>query len=98
MIKTIKNRRLRWRSSCWTTPFGDREALFAGAVTQHGQVICKVPRETIYALRICSDIIDHEIQLERQNILQKPARFLIAKLSKVTPSAPLRLLPSEVVD
>ena len=76
----------------------DGQALLVGAVTQHGQVICKMPRETIHALRIYSDIIGREIQLERQNIVQRLAPFLIAKLSKVTPSEPLQLQPSDVVD
>jgi hypothetical protein len=40
-------------------------------------------RATIQALRICSDIIGREIQLEQWNIVGRRATFLIATLSKV---------------
>jgi hypothetical protein len=76
----------------------DGQALLVGALTQHGTVTCTVPRETIHTLRIYSDIIGREIQLERRNIVQKLAPFLIAKLSEAAPSHLLQLLPSEVVD
>jgi hypothetical protein len=70
-----------------------------GALTQHGPVTCTVPRETIHTLRIYSDIIGREIQLERRNIVQKLAPSLTAKLSEAAPSHLLQLLPpSEVVD
>jgi hypothetical protein len=44
----------------------DGQALLVAAALENGPVICRVPRETIHALRIYSDIIGREIQLERR--------------------------------
>src|ERR1700730_3803656 len=74
----------------------DGQALLVVAATENGHVICRVPRETIHALRIYSDIIGREIQLERRNIVEKLAPFLIAKLSQVAAGATPELLPWEV--
>jgi hypothetical protein len=43
--------------------------------TDNGQVTCRVPRETIYALRIYSDIVGREIQLERRKIVERRAPY-----------------------
>jgi hypothetical protein len=51
----------------------DGQALLVAAATENGRVTCRVPRETIHALRIYSDIIGREIQLERRNIVEKLA-------------------------
>jgi hypothetical protein len=76
----------------------DGQALLVVAATENGNVICRVPRETIHALRIYSDIIGREIQLERRKIVEKLAPFLIAKLSQVAAGATPELLPWEVDD
>jgi hypothetical protein len=74
----------------------DGQALLVAAATENGHVICRVPRETIHALRVYSDIIGREIQLERRNIVEKLTPFLIAKLSKVAVGEALELMPWEV--
>lgn len=76
----------------------DGQALLVAAATENGRVICRVPRETIHALRIYSDIVGREIQLERQNIVARLAPFLIAKLSLAGAGETPELLPSEVGD
>jgi hypothetical protein len=52
---------------------------------------CRVRRSTLCAF--FSDIIGREIQLERRNIVEKLASFLIAKLSQVAAGATPELLP-----
>lgn len=76
----------------------DGQALLVAAATENGHVICRVTGETIHALRIYSDIIGREIQLERRNIVDKLAPFLIAKLSQVAADATPELLPWDVDD
>ena len=76
----------------------DGQALLVAAATDNGQVTCRVPRETIHALRIYSDIISREIELERRKIVEKLAPFLIAKLSRSAAGETPELLPSEVRD
>jgi hypothetical protein len=76
----------------------DGQALLVAAATENGHVICRVPRETIHALRVYSDLIGREIQLERRNIVEKLALFLIAKLSQVAAGATPELLLWEVED
>ena len=79
-----------------TTLYG--QALLVAAATENGHVICMMPGETIHALRVYSDIISREIQLERRNVVEKLAPFLIAKLSQVAAGATPELLPWEVDD
>jgi hypothetical protein len=76
----------------------DGQALSVVAATENGPMICRVPRETIHALRIYSDIIGREIQSERRNIVAKLAPFLIAKLSQAGVGETPELLPWEVDD
>jgi hypothetical protein len=76
----------------------DGQALLVAAETDNGQVTCRVPRETIHALRIYSDIIGREIQGERRKIVERLAPFLIAKLSQAAAGETPELLPSEVRD
>jgi hypothetical protein len=76
----------------------DGQALRVAAATENGQVICRVPRETIHALRLYSDIISREIQLERRKIVERLVPFLIAKVSQAQADEVLELLPSEVHD
>jgi hypothetical protein len=76
----------------------DGQALLVAAATENGPVICRVPRETIHALRIYSDIIGREIRLEQRDIVKKLAPFLVAKLSQVAAGATPELLPWEVDD
>jgi hypothetical protein len=76
----------------------DGQALLVAAATDNGQVTCRVPRETIHALRIYSDIIGREIQGERRKIVERLAPFLIAKLSQAAAGETPELLPSEVRD
>jgi hypothetical protein len=73
----------------------DGQALLVAAATESGHMICRVPRETIRALRIYSDIIRREIQLEWRNIGEKLAPFLTAKLSQVAAGATPDLLPRD---
>jgi hypothetical protein len=75
----------------------DGQALLVAAAIENGQVICRVPREMIHALGIYSDIIGREIQLERRNILEKLAPFLIAELSQDAAGATPELLPWDVL-
>jgi hypothetical protein len=76
----------------------DGQALLVALSTENGRVVCRVPRETIHALRIYSDVIGREIQLERRNIVEKLAPFLIAKLSQAGAGEMPELLPCDVVD
>jgi hypothetical protein len=76
----------------------DGQALLVAASTENGRMVCRVPRETIHALRIYSDVIGREIQLERRNIVEKLAPFLIAKLSQAGVGEVAELLPSDVED
>lgn len=61
-------------------------------------MICRVPRETIHTLRICSDVVGRELQLERRSVVEKFAPLLTAKLSQVAPGAMPKLLPRDVDD
>jgi hypothetical protein len=76
----------------------DGQALLMPARTQSGQVVCRVPRETIHMLRLYSDAIGREIHLERQKIASKLAPFLVAKLSRAAGGEAVELLPWEVQD
>ena len=76
----------------------DGRALLVPATTESGQIVCKVPRNTIHMLRLYSDVIGREIHLERQRIAEKLAPFLVAKLSQVTDVEAVELLPWEVRD
>ena len=76
----------------------DGQALPVAAATEYGHMIRRVPRETIHALGIYSDLNGREIRLERRNIVEKFAPLLIAKLSQVAPGATPRLLPRDVDD
>ena len=49
----------------------DGQALLVPATTESGQVVCRVPRNTIHMLRLYSDAIGREIHLERQKIAEK---------------------------
>jgi hypothetical protein len=49
----------------------DGQALVVLATTESGQVVCRVPRNTIHVLRLYSDAIGREIHLERQRIAEK---------------------------
>jgi hypothetical protein len=74
----------------------DGQALLVSAATENGRVVCRVPRETIHQLRHYSDAISREIKLERRNIVEKLAPFLVAKLSRTAASETLELFPWEV--
>jgi hypothetical protein len=71
----------------------DGQALLVAAPAEYGHMIRWVPRETIHALRIYSDVIGRELQLERRNAVEKFTLFLIAKLSQVAAGATPALLP-----
>jgi hypothetical protein len=68
------------------------------AATDAGRVICKIPRDTVYALRLYSDAIGREIHLERHRILEKLAPFLLARLARAEAGQTIELLPADVVD
>jgi hypothetical protein len=74
----------------------DGQAIEVAAATENGRVICRVPRETIHKLGPYSDAIGREINLERQNIVERLAPFLIAKLSQAASDETLELFPWEV--
>jgi hypothetical protein len=76
----------------------DGQALYVEATTDVGQVICKVPRDTVHVIRLYSDAIEREIYLERHRIVQKLAPFLRAKLSFVEAGQTIELLPCDVED
>lgn len=76
----------------------DGNSLYVEAATDAGRVICKVPRDTVHALRLYSDAIGREIYLERHRILEKLAPFLRARLARAEPGQTIELLPVEVVD
>ncbi|WP_334383141.1 MULTISPECIES: hypothetical protein [unclassified Bradyrhizobium] len=76
----------------------DGQALLVPATTDSGQVVCKVPRNTIHMLRLYSDAIGREIHLERQRIAEKLAPFLAAKLSQAPNVEAVELFPWEVRD
>ncbi len=76
----------------------DGQALLVAATTDNGPVTCRVPRETIHVLRLYSDIIGREIEIERRKIVERLAPFLIAKLSRAPADETLELFPSEVHD
>jgi hypothetical protein len=67
------------------------QILLVPATTENGRAICRVPRETIHKLRPYSDAIGREIHLERHNIVERLARFLMAKLSQVAAGETLEL-------
>jgi hypothetical protein len=70
---------------------GNGQALLAPATTEKGRVICRVPRETTHKLRPYSDAIGREIQLERHNIVERLAPFLMTKLSRAAAGETLEL-------
>ena len=76
----------------------DGQALVVLATTESGQVVCRVPRNTIHMLRLYSDAIGREIHLERQRIAEKLVPFLAAKLSRATNGESVELFPWEVRD
>jgi hypothetical protein len=76
----------------------DGQALLVAASTENGHVTCRVPRETIHALRMYADAISREIQTERHSIVEKLAPFLIAKLSQAAAGEAPELLPCDVDD
>ena len=76
----------------------DGQALLVPGTTESGQVVCRVPRNTIHVLRLYSDAIGREIQLERQRIAEKLAPFLAEKLSRATNGESVELFPWEVRD
>ncbi|WP_334409559.1 hypothetical protein [Bradyrhizobium sp. AZCC 1721] len=76
----------------------DGQALLVPATTDSGQIVCKVPRNTIHMLRLYSDAIGREIHLERQRIAEKLAPFLAAKLSQAPNVEAVELFPWEVRD
>jgi hypothetical protein len=49
----------------------DGQAFLVAAATEYGHMIRRVPRETIHALGIYSDLNGREIRLERRNIVEK---------------------------
>jgi hypothetical protein len=76
----------------------DGQALLAAAATENGHVICRVPRETISALRIYSDITAPRFSLSSEISSKSSHPFLIAKLSQVAAGATPEMLPREVDD
>lgn len=76
----------------------DGQAPLVPATTDSGQVVCKVPRNTIHMLRLYSDAIGREIHLERHRIAEKLAPFLTAKLSQAPNVEAVELFPWEVRD
>jgi hypothetical protein len=76
----------------------DGQTLLVPATTESGQVLCKVPRNTIHMLRLYSDAIGRGIYLERQKIAEKLSPFLAAKLSKAIKVEAVELFPWEVRD
>jgi len=76
----------------------DGDALYFEAATDIGQVICKVPRDTVHVIRLYSDAIGREIFLERHRIVQRLAPSLRAKLSFAEAGQMIELLPSDVED
>jgi hypothetical protein len=76
----------------------DGQTLLVPATTDSGQILCKVPRNTIHMLRLYSDAIGREIHLERQKIAENLSPFLAAKLSKAINVEAVELFPWEVRD
>ncbi len=76
----------------------DGHALYIEAATDIGQVICKVPRDTVHVIRLYSDAIGREIFLERHRIVQRLAPFLRAKLLFAEAGQVIELLPADVED
>lgn len=70
----------------------------AGSSTGSGQVLCRVPRDTIHAIPFNSDAIEREIRSERHSILQRLTPALRAKLTVAGPSGWVELLPSDIFD
>ena len=71
----------------------DGQALLVAAATEYGHMVCRVSRETIHALRIYSDVIGRELQLERRSVVEKYVPLLIASLSQAAAGATPALLP-----
>jgi hypothetical protein len=74
----------------------DGKALLIRAVTGLGQVLCRIPRNTIHALPIYSDAIEREIRSERREILERLAPALRAKLSAMESAGTVELFPWDV--
>ena len=74
----------------------DGKALSARAVTGFGEVLCRVPRDTIHALPVYSDAIEREIRSQRHAIMERLAPVLGAKLALAGRSETIELLPWEV--
>ncbi|WP_271601026.1 hypothetical protein [Bradyrhizobium sp. CCBAU 45384] len=74
----------------------DGKALSARVVTGFGEVLCRVPRDTIHALPVYSDAIEREIRSQRHAIMERLAPALGAKLAIANRDRVIELLPSEV--
>jgi hypothetical protein len=74
----------------------DGKALVVTGAIRDGQAICRVPRETIHRLRPYSDAISREIKLERQEIVERLAPFLKAKLLDAAAGETVELYPSDI--
>jgi hypothetical protein len=67
------------------------QALPVSAATENGCVICRVPRKATHKLRPYSGAIGRETQLERHNVVEKLAPFLMVKLSRAAAGETLEL-------
>jgi|UPI0004828572 hypothetical protein len=76
----------------------DGRALLVPAAVPSGQAICRIPRETVHVLRLYSDALGREINLERRNIVEKLAPFLMTKLARANHGEVVELFPWEVDD
>jgi len=74
----------------------DGSALFFDAKLGGGYVHCRVPRDTIHAIRLYSDAIEREIVIDRFRIVEKLTPFLRAKLSGARVGDTLELFPDEI--
>ena len=74
----------------------DGAALCARVATGFGEVLCRVPRETIHAIPVYSDAIEREIRSQRHMIMERLAPALGAKLAVADRDRAIELLPSEV--
>jgi hypothetical protein len=74
----------------------DSKALSVRAVTGFGEVLCRVPRDTIHALPVYSDAIEREIRSHRRAIMERLVPALSAKLSITDRSEAIELFPWDV--